>query len=314
MEGPVINNIHKHIYRWFRSVIKKNPTKFWTDVNVTAHHIFSSREESLDYFNWRNSLYLFYEDLMPCAGFDGKMILDFGCGPGNDLVGFLEYSHPKNIIGVDISSSSIQEAKKRVTFHNDKRIPIEIMQISDGVFPLPFDDATFDYIHSSGVLHHVQDMNAILKEFHRILKDEGFIRIMVYNRDSIFFHLFVAYQRRILEGSDQGVPIEEAFKRSTDGESCPISRCFTKEDFMKICERAGFEVKFLGNAISLGEMDRISLIPSAISDLSLEKEHRDFLRKLEYDQFNRPLYNQEVAGIDACFEVRKTKKFIIENV
>ncbi len=309
MEKNALTHYPVLLLQWFRSSIKKNPTKnptkFWTETNVSAHHNFSSREESLNYLDWRNSLYRFYEDLLPCSGFDGKTVLDFGCGPGNDLVGFLEYSHPNKIIGVDISSSSIEEAKNRIALHNTNGIAIELLNIVDGVIPLPFKDCTFDYIHCSGVLHHIKDMDSILKEFRRILKDDGFIRIMVYNRDSIFFHLIVAYQRRVLDGLDQYVSIDEAFRKSTDGESCPISRCFTKEDFSKICERNGFMAKHLGNALSDHENMKLHLIPSALSDISLEKEHRNFLKRLEYDRFLRPLYQNEVAGMDACYEIRK---------
>ncbi len=74
-------------------------THYWTKHTVTGHLVFRSREHSLQYLAWRNSQYLFYEDLMPLDGHDGEIILDYGCGPGNDMVGFAEFSRPQRIIG-----------------------------------------------------------------------------------------------------------------------------------------------------------------------------------------------------------------------
>jgi hypothetical protein len=38
---------------------------YWTNYNVTLHHAFQSREESLSYFRWRNDRYFGYIELMP---------------------------------------------------------------------------------------------------------------------------------------------------------------------------------------------------------------------------------------------------------
>ena len=64
---------------------------YWCLHNVTNHHCFKSESESLDYLNWRNKCYLHYEKYMPVNQADDKVVLDFGCGPGHDLVGFSQY-------------------------------------------------------------------------------------------------------------------------------------------------------------------------------------------------------------------------------
>jgi ubiquinone/menaquinone biosynthesis C-methylase UbiE len=219
------------VFRYVNNLRNISNKDFWTSRTVTLNKKFSSREESLKYLNWRNSQYLLYEELMPCSGFDDKIILDYGCGPGNDLVGFLEFSQPKRLVGMDISKTALQEAQERLSLHESNLT--ELIQIEDGAKKLPFPDNTFDYIHSSGVLHHTPNMEEILSEFYRILKPDGKIRIMVYNYNSIWLHLSVAYQKRILQKIDSDVSLEEAFKRSTDGGLAPISRCYKKEDFIK---------------------------------------------------------------------------------
>ena len=91
--------------------------EYWTQHNVTTHYMFSDAKESLDYFDWRNDQYYDYISLMPVIGCDGKTVLDFGCGPGHDLVGFGVYSKPAKLVGVDLSESSLQEARYRLNLH-----------------------------------------------------------------------------------------------------------------------------------------------------------------------------------------------------
>ena len=69
---------------------------------------------------------------------------------------------------------------------------------------------------------------------------------MVYNRDSIWRHLYVAYQRMVVDGDYSGLSIDEAFSRTTDGEDCPIARNYSGGDFVAECEAAGFEARYLG--------------------------------------------------------------------
>ena len=133
---------------------------------------------------------------MPVCGQDDKCVLDYGCGPGHDLVGFGAFSKTRRLVGIDLSQSSLAEARDRLEIHN---INAELFWLDSNVTKLPFADNSFDYIHTSGVLHHVPDPIKILLEFSRILKPGGMIRVMVYNYDSLWLHLYVAYHQNILK-------------------------------------------------------------------------------------------------------------------
>src|ERR1700735_2639473 len=91
--------------------------RYWKGHNVTLHRTFSSPEASLADFHWRNAQYFGYIDLMPVSSADGLTVLDFGCGPGYDLVGFASQSRPQRLIGIDVSQSSLAEAKSRLELH-----------------------------------------------------------------------------------------------------------------------------------------------------------------------------------------------------
>lgn len=275
---------------------------YWTDHNVTLHKVFSSRDESLEYFHWRCDQYPGYLSLMPVAGFDNLEILDYGCGPGHDLVGFIEYSKPRRIVGADVSSASLAEAAKRLKLHGSE---IPLVQLSLIEESLPFDNNSFDYIHSSGVLHHVPDLGAVLSEFRRILKPGGRVRVMVYNYNSLWLHLYVAYALRFRDGTiDPTMPIREAFSRSTDGPECPIANCYTPQEFSRIARNAGFATGATGAACSLFEMQQAYLLRhQACMDQRLEREHREFLLQLTFDKFGTPFYGNQPAGVDLVMEL-----------
>ena len=107
---------------------------------------------------------------------------------GHDLVGFLEYSKPEKLIGAEVSSSSLEEAEDRLSLHNDAVAASSFFSIRKPRVFL-FDGQSFDYVHSSGVLHHVPNLVQVLKELRRILKPDGICRVMVYNYNSIYLHL-----------------------------------------------------------------------------------------------------------------------------
>ncbi len=279
-------------------------SEFWTSHNVTMHRSFTSREDSLNYLDWRNSQYPFYDELMPCSGFDNKVVLDYGCGPGNDLVSLIEYSRPQKVYALEISASSLDEAKKRVLLHpNSNTVEYFLIRESEA---LPIKSDSIDYIHCTGVLHHVSNVEKVLEEFHRILKPGGLIRIMVYNYNSLWVHLYVAYERQILHRIDTNLSLSEAFRRSTDGEECPVSRYYTREDFISLCAESGFKAEYKGTAISLHEMSLLSKRFNTVGEIKLNKIHRNFLRSLCFDEYGRPIYHGQVAGIDSVYELRKT--------
>ena len=277
-----------------------DPRGYWTGHNVTGHHRFVSAEESLDFFHWRNSQYPGYIELMPVAGFDGRRVLDFGCGPGHDVVGFGTYSKCQRLVGVDVSPTSLAEARGRLALHG---IDAELAELQPGQ-PLPFATASFDHVHTSGVLHHLADPLGALKELRRVLQPAGTANVMVYNYNSIWMHLRVAYQRTLVEGLFPGASIEEQFQRSTDGEDCPISVCYRPDEFIALAREAGFTASFAGAAVSLVELDLLPLRFQALMDRRLPTASRAFLDALSFDDRMMPHAGGHRAGIAAVYHLR----------
>ncbi|MGY4225686.1 ubiquinone/menaquinone biosynthesis C-methylase UbiE [Bradyrhizobium sp. USDA 4503] len=275
---------------------------YWSDFNVTLHKKFSSPAESLDYMHWRNDQYVDYIKFLPVSSHDGEVIVDYGCGPGHDLVGFLTYSRPAAVYGMDISRPSLAESADRLRVHG---YDCKLIHVSETDDRIPLDDGTVDYVHCSGVLNHVPSPEKILKEFRRILKPSGYARLMVYNRNSIWVHLFVSH---VLPASDpkyRGLSREEAFRRSTDTFDCPISRNWTSQEMNELAGISGFSAKHLGNAVSIFEMSLLPQRFTPMMDRSFDAESRQFLSRLEFDARGVPYVDGQAAGIDGCYELRK---------
>lgn len=281
--------------------IAKENADFWTEHNVTFHHQFSSAQESLDYLYWRNSMYYNYESLMPFTGHDGKIVLDYGCGPGHDLVGLGHYSKPKTLIGIDVSASSLREAKSRLSLH---QIPVELLFLSPDETILPLEDESVDYINCSGVLHHLPQPEKTLAEFKRVLKKDGEIRMMVYNYHSIWMHLYVVYMKQIIENFHKEEESRKVFSRLSDG-GCPIARIYSVKEFIQFSEQCGLQCELLGVAVSASEVELLPTRFKAIMDLRLPTEQREFLTALTFDEKQLPLYQGIHAGLDGCYVLKK---------
>jgi hypothetical protein len=105
----------------------------------------------------------------------------------------------------------------------------------------------------------------------------------------------------IEEGRYAGLPVREAFAKTTDGDECPISRVYRPDEFLALAADAGFEGTCTGAAVSVFEASLTPRRFQAIMDRRLPEEHRQFLAKLEFDRFGLPLSGGRHAGVDGCY-------------
>jgi SAM-dependent methyltransferase len=134
------------------------------------------RMERTRYGGWRN-----HEGRWRTAlGLDdthGKTVLDYGCGVGIEA---LQYAKAGNqVVVADISRRTIKLARRVLRLFGHE--PLITAEIRDHAHLLPtFADDAFDVIHCAGVLHHIPDPRPTMELFHRLLKAEGELRLMVY--------------------------------------------------------------------------------------------------------------------------------------
>ncbi|HSW50728.1 MAG TPA: class I SAM-dependent methyltransferase [Bryobacteraceae bacterium] len=103
-------------------------------------------------------------------------ILDFGCGAG-ELVS-AGRANGLDLVGADVFYGGSQA---RADAERSGMLGTVICEIVDG--QLPFEDRRFDLVTSNQVLEHVDDLDAVLREIHRVLKPGGTLLSLFPSRD-----------------------------------------------------------------------------------------------------------------------------------
>ena len=292
-----------------RLASRRRVDRYWSG-HLVRREPFKTAQESLDYLEWRFSEYPLFREFSGLWGdHDGEVVLDYGCGPGNDLAGFLVHTDATRVIGVDVSDTALELARQRLALHEIPESRFELIQVSDSKPEIPLDTESVDFFQCQGVLQHTSDPGSILKELHRVLKPGGEARVMVYNRDSIWLNLWTAYVVQVLQGQYADLPAERALQFTTDGPDCPIARCWRGEDFVALCREAGFDARFLGGYPSRHELEQLSEHwEDAIGDERLGREHREFLREIELDEDGYPTWRGKHAGVGGSYVLSKAQR------
>lgn len=285
-------------------------SEYWTGHTVHDDW-FISAEESLKYREWIFSVYPYYRVFADMdRKHSGETILDYGCGPGNDLTWYSQKTNPERIIGIDVSRPALENSQFRMALHGVKKDKCRLIQIDEATPIIPLDDESVDFISCQGVLMHTSFPEKILEEFYRILKSkegngDNNVCIMVYNRESIWFHLYVAYYLRYVDSSPIECSLDEAgkmsldeiFRMSTDGPGCPLARCWSPDNFLKMCKDAGFcKVVYQGGyPNSLEPKLAKKYITEALADERVEEEHKAFLRGIQFDENDYPINMEHIS-------------------
>lgn len=98
-------------------------------------------------------------------------VLDVGCGPGSITSGFKSFCPNGQVVGVDMDTSSIKTARKM--FGSTATFDVA------NVYNLPFQDDSFDVVHSYNLLQHIEDIPSALKEMRRVMKPDGIMATRV---------------------------------------------------------------------------------------------------------------------------------------
>ena len=116
----------------------------------------------------------------------GARVLEIGCGLGTMAMNWARTG--VTMSAVDLNPTSIAQTRCRFEL-NGLAGDIRLMDGNS----LDFEDGTFDYVYSWGVLHHSPDLARSLREMMRVLKPGGGFGLMLYNRKSILHRYLMQY-------------------------------------------------------------------------------------------------------------------------
>jgi SAM-dependent methyltransferase len=105
---------------------------------------------------------------------DKLSILVAGCGT-TEVTMLARVNSQHDFVGIDLSQKSLDHQKKIIDKYNLKNVKLICNDFRKEKFV-----KKFDYIISSGVIHHLDDPGTALAYFNDSLKDDGAIQIMVY--------------------------------------------------------------------------------------------------------------------------------------
>ena len=186
----------------------------------------------------------------------GKSTLEIGTGVGTDARQLIVRGAHYDGINLDEGSCALTR-RALAAFGLPGRV-----QAMDAT-AMRFGDATFDVVYSFGVLHHIPDVGRAVGEIHRVLKRDGLLLFMVYNRSSINYQLEIRLLRRWglrLLGLPGAIPLlsrlgfpreklerhlelftalgrmsdEEWLSRNTDGPDNPYSCVYSRAEVEKL--------------------------------------------------------------------------------
>ncbi len=102
----------------------------------------------------------------------GKKVLEVGCGLGGVLVALVRNHHAGSVHGMDLETSVLERAKKRVLAAGLEKT-IRLQQVMPG--PFPVDDDSFDFVVCKEMLCHIEDKKSFYAELVRVIKPGGWL-------------------------------------------------------------------------------------------------------------------------------------------
>jgi len=173
-------------------------------------------------------------------------ILEIGCGMGTHAELFCKNVKNLDYTGIDITKRAVDITKKRFEIRNLSGKIIEADAES-----MPFENESFDYVWSWGVIHHSKNTEKIISEIWRVLKPGGKCNIMIYNKNSLRYYLYGGFFKGIICGKFITKNLHEINMEFTDGF---FARHFTKRELQSILERNNFKIT---NIYTLPETDHL---------------------------------------------------------
>ena len=158
--------------------------------------------------------------IIPFERLAGKEVLEIGCGMGFHTE--LMTRAGARVTAVDLSPTSVEATRRRLEL---KGLSARI--IEGDAEKLPFENGSFDFVWSWGVIHHSSRTGRVVRQIARVLRPDGECRIMVYNRASTWAYS-ILLRDHLLKGRFLRHSFEETLYSSSDGFS---ARFYVQEQF-----------------------------------------------------------------------------------
>lgn len=163
--------------------------------------------------------------------FRDKKMLEVGVGAGTD---FLQWVRAGAIAhGIDLTDEAVAHVQHRLALYN--LAAHQIMRADAENIPYP--DNNFDLVYSWGVIHHSPDTERCLQEIVRVTKPGGTIKVMIYQRYSLF-----ALYRYLLAALFKGKPFRSLTRVLAEDQESPGTKAYTFAEAHRMCAKLPVQV------------------------------------------------------------------------
>ncbi len=211
--------------------MRKNSSIFRREIFRSGRYIQYFRPEDL-----RNPFHRLYAqkrqdtiDIIRRSGIKGR-ILDIGGGMGR-IASALVRSPQIKVVLADISLDMLELARKRAGVRDDLSL------ICSDAHLLPFEEGSFDCIIGLDLLCHLRDPEIAVREFHRVLDDQGMLILDSTNSNPVWAFFYPRYL---------GLNPIKWWKVINLGGVLPgwegVVKHYSKREFLSFLRDAGFKV------------------------------------------------------------------------
>ena len=151
---------------------------------------------------------------------DTDVVLELGCGTGFYSEAIAD--RVKHLTATDLAPEMVEMAKEKLSQYSNIKVQLE------DCYDTSFEDNRFDAILMTNLIHIVKDPIAVLRESHRVLKNDGRIVIADYT----------GYGMPFLSKMRLGIRYMRKF-----GKPAPYNKSFSPDKLAGIVKQAGFVVE-----------------------------------------------------------------------
>jgi ubiquinone/menaquinone biosynthesis C-methylase UbiE len=173
--------------------------------------------------------------LIPFQSCAGLRVLELGCGAGYDALAFCQAG--ADYAGIDLTGENTIRTRKHLALYG---YAARVLQ--GDAERLAFPDRSFQFVFSNGVLHHTPDMAASFREAHRVLSANGRFWVIVYNRRSAFYALYLYLFQHILKRGYRECSFRQRLGRIeyTSSGELPLINVYSSKEVVTLLRAAGF--------------------------------------------------------------------------
>lgn len=169
-------------------------------------------------------------DTLRFQRYAGKRVLEIGFGQGTDLMQFARSG--SEVYGIDLTARHVELTSRRF-----RAFGMRAHLVRGDAESLPFKNEFFDLVYSFGVLHHTPDMEAAVREVHRVLARGGIFVLAVYHRYSLFIAWKIAVEgilHRQLLGSGWRVFLSRIEHRKKPDSALPLVKLYSRGQLRRL--------------------------------------------------------------------------------